>query len=822
MGWTVKESLERKNLWTVLDSLDLPSFAVTPDFRITDQNASAARHLSFTRKDLEGRSLMDILRLPAFQPGVFASRGSVSLEGQCFRKDRESFPARVTFARVPEGFVVVVENRSEMEGLARRAAQRSKEITTYGALSRTLNRAAGPEEMSRGVLETLVGAMDIDAAWLYLTGGDGGLSLFSFEGAEEKVFEGARALGPYECFIGRVLSSGKGLTVKNALEDPRVTHLRVAEAGFRSLAGVPLAVRDMGGPEGRTIGVLGVASRREDHFSALDMQFLSAVGNQLGVALENARLMKQIKEKMEQIEIIHEISAVVNSSLSIGHIFRLVASEIRKMMDFDRASITLLEESRNSMRIFALDTEMPTKLKRGVRAPVEGTSASWVTRNQRPWINRDLAAEMPFPLDDVLLGEGIRSTISVPLFKDRPLGALNFDSVRPENFSRADLEVLVPVAKHLSIALENALLFEEISREKKEWEKTFDSITDMVWIEDLEGRVLRANSAVSKKTALPERTLPGRMSEDILKALRVTGSRAAEDRGASKRPYSELKGAGGSIYHHWTYPLLDSEGKTYGVVNSLKDVTEQKRLEHQLIRANKLAALGTLVAGIAHEVNNPLGIIAGYSEALLDRARDPSLSRVEAFEDFPEYLETINKEIFRCKDILKSLLDFAKPSGGTFRTIDINELIKEVILLVKHKAKKQNYSIELDLDRDIPKTAADPGALRQLFINIIMNAFYFMGEEGTLTIRTASEASEGSLDSEAVAISISDTGKGMEREILDSIFDPFFTTKPAGEGTGLGLSICHRIVSEHDGTIDIESEPGRGTTFTIRLPVRSA
>jgi signal transduction histidine kinase len=226
------------------------------------------------------------------------------------------------------------------------------------------------------------------------------------------------------------------------------------------------------------------------------------------------------------------------------------------------------------------------------------------------------------------------------------------------------------------------------------------------------------------------------------------------------------------------------------------------------------------VAGIAHEINNPLGIIAGYSEALLDRSRDPGLSGLASFEDFPEYLETINKEIFRCKDILRSLLDFAKPSGGTFREIDINELIKEVILLVKHGAKKQNHVIRLELDREIPRTAADPGALRQLFINIIMNSFYFMGDEGTLVIRTASEP--GEFDGESILISISDNGKGIERDIVDSIFDPFFTTKPAGEGTGLGLSICHRIVTEHDGTIDIDSEPGKGTTFNIRLPVRSA
>jgi hypothetical protein len=389
MGWSVKELRDRKALWGVLDALGLPSFELDGNYRIADLNSSVSRQMSYVREDLQGSSIFDIMKLPAIAETDFPPDGALAVEGECLRKDRESFPARVTFVRQAGGFVCVVENRSELRRLARRSARRSREINTYNALSRTLSRGTEPAEMSRSVLETLVGVMEIDAAWLYLIGEAGSLSLCCSEGAEERVFEGARALRPYECFIGRVLSSGRSLTVKNALEDPRITHLKVTEAGFRSIAGVPLMTRNPEGSGEKAIGVLGVASRKVGHFSSLDMQFLSAIGNQLGVAIENARLLKKIQEKMEQIELSHEISSLVNSSLSIGHIFRLVASEIKKLMDFDRASITLLEESRDAMRIFALDTEMPTNLKKGVRAPVEGTSASWVTMNQKPWINSE-------------------------------------------------------------------------------------------------------------------------------------------------------------------------------------------------------------------------------------------------------------------------------------------------------------------------------------------------------------------------------------------------------------------------------------------------
>lgn len=819
MGRGVQEARDRSLLWDVLDALGVPAFAVNADFKVRDINASVTSRLSFEKGDITGSDIFGLLTTPPSFRKEILSGGTASADGFCVPKNRESFPARITFIRQPEGYIAVAEDRGGIEKLSLRATLRSRELHAYNALSRTLCQATGLKEMMKDVLDTLIRAMQIDAAWLYVTEeGSGTLRLCCFRGVEERIFEGARALGPYECFIGRVLSSGRALLVKNAVEDPRITHIKALEAGVRSIAGVPLVAKNIGDPANRVVGVLGVASRRVDYFSSFDMQFLAAVGNQLGVAVENARLIEELKGKMKHIEMINEISGVINSSLSIGHIFRLVASEIKKVMDFDRASIVILDERNKTMELFALDTSMPTRLRKGVSLPLEGTSAAWVSTNQKPWINSDLGRAMAFEKDSALLKEGIRSSISVPLYKDKPLGALNFDSTQPGRYSEEDLEVLLPVAKHLSIALENALLFEEISREKREWEKTFDSITDMVWIEDLRGMVLRANSAVAERTGLSGASIKEKNSDDILGLLKIADAHALLQGPWDRSRYRELRGTNGSIYHFWAYPLLDSDGKVYGIVNALKDVTEQKLLEQQLIRADKLASLGTLVAGIAHEINNPLGIIAGYSEALLDRARDPALGSVAEFGDFPEYLETINNEIFRCKNILKSLLDFARPSGGTLREIDVNEIIKEVILLVNHKAKKGQQTIALSLDRDIPRTAADPGALRQLFLNIVMNSFYYIDTRGRIEIQTSQGADP--YGQRQIAISISDNGRGIDKELIGRVFDPFFTTKPAGEGTGLGLSICHSIVSEHEGSIDVKSAPGSGTTFTIRLPVR--
>ncbi len=524
-----------------------------------------------------------------------------------------------------------------------------------------------------------------------------------------------------------------------------------------------------------------------------------------------------------QFELINELGSIINSSLSIGTIFRMVVSELRKIIDYNRASLLLYNEADDNLLIFALDTEMRTTLKKGVKAPIEGTSAGWVVRNNKPWISYDLS-KTQFLLDQRLLREGLRSTISIPLFHDRMLGVFNFDSANPSQYSEKDLELLLPVAKHIAVALENAVLFEEISKEKKEWERTFDAITDMVWIEDGRQRVIRANHTLLMRTGYSKSEIMNKHCGEILDKLGILldGSMCAETLSCKQPAFQELKSAGNSIYNFWAYPLIDEEGQLYAIVHYLKDVTAQRRIEQQLIRADKLASLGTLVAGIAHEINNPLGIIAGYSEALLDRAAAPALSAVNEFEDFPDYLKTIHSEIFRCKGILKSLLEFARPSGGTFREIDINELIKEVLLLLQHRTARLKHSLELDLDRGVPKIHADAGSLRQLLLNLLLNAIYFTPEGGSIFIKTETddtlEETRFPGCPRRVRLSVTDTGSGIPEDLIDKVFDPFFTTKPVGEGTGLGLTISHKIVEEHNGFIDVKSESGRGASFIITLP----
>lgn len=231
---------------------------------------------------------------------------------------------------------------------------------------------------------------------------------------------------------------------------------------------------------------------------------------------------------------------------------------------------------------------------------------------------------------------------------------------------------------------------------------------------------------------------------------------------------------------------------------------ELERMQEQLIRSEKLASLGELAAGIAHEINNPLTGILVYSSLIRSDGR--------LHPDLNKDLETVIEETKRCATIIKGLLDFARESVPQKSWLNIHDVLNASLALVKKQAQLKNINIKLDYSPDVEPIFADPNQLEQVFVNMFLNASYAMSEGGTLTIATT-PGSEG----RGVAARITDTGCGISAENLPRIFDPFFTTKES-RGTGLGLSISYGIVESHGGTIEVESSPGLGTTFIIRLP----
>jgi signal transduction histidine kinase len=229
-------------------------------------------------------------------------------------------------------------------------------------------------------------------------------------------------------------------------------------------------------------------------------------------------------------------------------------------------------------------------------------------------------------------------------------------------------------------------------------------------------------------------------------------------------------------------------------------------MERQLMLTERLISLGELISGVAHELNNPLTGIIGLSELLLEK---------DVPDDVKEDLKLIDKEVKRTASIVRSLLTFARKQESEKKPVNMNKAIEDVLKLRAYEQKVSNIEVDTRFAPDLPEVTADSFQLGQVFLNIIINAEYFMTQahgRGTLTVTTER-------DGDIVRAAFADDGPGIAPEVLPRIFDPFFTTKPLGEGTGLGLSIAYGIVAAHGGKIYAESELGKGTTFIVELPL---
>jgi two-component system NtrC family sensor kinase len=358
-------------------------------------------------------------------------------------------------------------------------------------------------------------------------------------------------------------------------------------------------------------------------------------------------------------------------------------------------------------------------------------------------------------------------------------------------------------------------LVESLLKGKNEWERTFDAIVDPVAIIDRNGTVVRANLGLARVLELPIGAIVGAPYPALLGVPRPgfadpIGQSLADGQAHTQEVrFDSLPG----VQQVTACPYNVADGVLQGAVVIIKDVNEFKEQQERLQQASRLADIGQLAAGVAHEINTPLASIALRAESLLKVADDPRLQAIDVFKNFPRYLKTIDEEIFRCKKIISALLDFSRARRPETRVTDLNALAEKATDLVGHQMKLKQVTLSLKLEADLPHIRADDGQLRQALIVLLMNALDATLPGGHVEVETRRDGAD------TVVLTVADDGSGISPENLDKIFNPFFTTKPVGQGTGLGLAICHGIVASHGGEIRVDSEIGRGTRLSLVLPV---
>jgi PAS domain S-box-containing protein len=351
-------------------------------------------------------------------------------------------------------------------------------------------------------------------------------------------------------------------------------------------------------------------------------------------------------------------------------------------------------------------------------------------------------------------------------------------------------------------------LEKNIRESKRNLEAIFDGIQDLLSIQSPDYEILRVNRAVIRKYQTMFNELIGKKCYEAYYQrtspcdkcpVSVTIQTQQPSFSIMKFPDAD------TTLRTFSYPILDEKGGLTSVIEYVQDITEEHQLQEQLIQSEKLAGIGTLASGVAHEINNPLSGIIGMAEIALEE-EDP-------FEN-KNHLTDILNCAHRISEIVKGLRSYSRlAKNGEQSLMDINEVLEESLKMV-HLVLKNTSAEVIKTLQPIEKIEANPGEIQQVFTNLITNAFQAInGEGGKLILSTRSLK-------DSVEVKVGDTGMGIPAKYLKKIFDPFFTTKNPGEGTGLGLNIVYRIVTKYEGTIDVESKEGVGTTFTIKFPIR--
>ncbi len=365
----------------------------------------------------------------------------------------------------------------------------------------------------------------------------------------------------------------------------------------------------------------------------------------------------------------------------------------------------------------------------------------------------------------------------------------------------------------------------ELQRSNAFLHKLLQSACDGVIVADKKGKIIIFNDAAAQvsgysvKEALAGLNIRDIYPEDAVAYDIMAKLRSEEYGGVGKLKKYRIRIVGKNGEHipiSLYAAIIYENGREMGTIGFFHDLRErfhiQSKLEktqHQLLQSEKMASLGTLAAGVAHQLNNPLGGIILYSKLILEEYDLPQGAQ--------EDLQRILKDAQRGRDTVKALLEFARQSHQSMKPQDMNYIIEQILFLLENQALFQNIRIEKSLSADLPKIIGDPQQLNHVFMNLFLNAAQAMEGHGELTI-----GSELSNDLDRVIITVQDSGPGIAPKYLPHIFEPFFTTKDQGKGTGLGLSVVFNIVENHGGAISANSQEGQGATFVVELPVMHA
>jgi len=515
-----------------------------------------------------------------------------------------------------------------------------------------------------------------------------------------------------------------------------------------------------------------------------------------------------------EIEALLAISEKLGASRDLSETFEQIMDILASKFGMERGTLTLLDRDTKELMIRVAHGLSEEEIGRGKYKIGEGITGK-VVETGGPVVVPSIGKE-PLFLDRTgarrnIDRDGI-AFLCVPLkLENEVVGVLSVDKVRSgDDTLESDVGLLTIIASIIAQAVRVHGAIEEIVDLKERTDRILAGMPDGVLVLGPTALVQTVNEAAERIFGFTREEVAGRHYIEVFegfKGVRDALDRIYDDPAAANTLETGISRPGAEPIPAaitWSALTSESDGSRTIIVN-IQDLTDVKRIERQLRRSQRLAALGTMAAGVAHEVRNPLGGIRGASQLL---ARETAGN-----EKITEFLDVIVREVDRLDGAVEQLLDLARPTEVEMAPTGVADVIARALAVVRSQLDAAGVRVEENHSAGSARISGNAGRLTQVFLNLFLNAMQAMPDGGTLSIETREEKTEGM---PAVVVEVSDTGQGMSRQTLEHIFMPFYSDRESG--TGLGLAISHRIIEEHDGSIDVTSEPGKGATFTISLP----
>ncbi len=545
--------------------------------------------------------------------------------------------------------------------------------------------------------------------------------------------------------------------------------------------------------------------------AALAARAAFALGRRRGIherRTDAERLRTELGSRLNELYSLQELSYVLAESLQLDRIAEQVTKYLTRFVNCDGAMIALTTDDGPPIRIAAAEGVLQNLAGKKIAESESGLIGDAMGRE-----HIEVAHASDGDRRELIRGTNVSIAAVAPLRAHGVMvGAIATVRDTHDPFSAEDLRQISTVATHTAVVLENARFYGLIKTGKEQWEATFDALEESVAVVDERGRLVRGNRALARLVSQPIPKLAGAHLCDLLVGTPMALTQHF-DAARAGTPDPPLTIRTKKNERTLRISAAGMPGSQPGwVVALIEDVTEREAMEAQLIQHEKMAAVGQLVSGVAHELNNPLASIAGLSEYLLHRESVSDQHR--------EHMTLIHEQAERAGQIVRNLLTFARTGPVEITSVDLNDIVRRTAALMEYELRLREVSLNVDLAPDLPTVRGDRHQLQQVMVNVLTNAVHAVAENPTdrpRSVEVITVASNGHVD-----LVIADSGPGIDDDLLPKIFTPFFTTKGPGEGTGLGLSISYRIVEGHGGSLTALNRKRGGSEFRIKLPAASA